>query len=159
MTEDADLPQETGALIDHILTRYHDRHRADLARLVPLAAKVERVHEGDPDAPQGLARARATPAQEMEDHMAKEEAILFAAKRAGGRPGMTHPIAVMRADHDHHAQTIALIRDRSGNLTPPDHACRSWRARYSGTAALLDDLAAPIAIENDRLLSRFEVMA
>ncbi|MEZ5753612.1 MAG: hypothetical protein R3D90_02210 [Paracoccaceae bacterium] len=26
-------PEETGAMIDHILTRYHEAHRADLAGL------------------------------------------------------------------------------------------------------------------------------
>lgn len=152
-------PEETAALIDHILTRYHEMHRSDLASLVPLAERVERVHEGDPDAPHGLARALATLSQEMEDHMAKEEMILFPAMRAGGGPGIEHPIAAMRADHDDHAQIIALIRRLTHDLTPPDHACGSWRSLYGGTGALLEDLAAHIALENDVLFPRFEPAA
>jgi len=55
-----DVPQETGALIEHILTRYHEMHREDFASLMPLADRVERVHAGDPDAPTGLADAIRT---------------------------------------------------------------------------------------------------
>lgn len=154
-----EAPQETAALIDHILTRYHEMHRADLASLVPLAERVERVHDADPDVPRGLARALATLRDEMEDHMAKQEMILFPAMRAGGGSGIEHPIAVMRADHDDHAQNIALIRRLTRDMTPHDHACGSWRSLYGGTAALLEDLAAHIALENDVLFPRFEPSA
>ena len=153
---EADRPEETGALIDHILTRYHEMHRADLASLGPLADRVERVHADDPDAPRGLARAIRMLAQAMEDHMAKEETILFPAMRAGGGAGIEHPIAVMRADHDDHAETVALIRRITRDLTPPGHACGAWRSLYGGVAALFEDLAAHIALENDVLFPRFE---
>lgn len=155
-TGDGGAPQETDALIDHILTRYHEKHRKDLAALLPLALRVEQVHADDPDAPKGVAQAIRALAQEMEDHMTKEEMILFPAMRAGGGPGIEHPIAVMRADHDDHARNIVLIRHLTGELTPPDHACGSWRALYGGLAALLDDLAAHVALENDVLFPRFE---
>lgn len=151
-----DVPQENGALIEQFLTRYHEMHREDFASLMPLAERVERVHAGDPDAPTGLADAIRTLSQEMEDHMTKEEMILFPAMRAGGGPGIEHPIAVMRADHDDHVENIALIRRLTNNLTPPDHACGSWRSLYGGVAALFDDLAAHIALENDVLFPRFE---
>jgi regulator of cell morphogenesis and NO signaling len=65
----------------------------------------------------------------------------------------------MRADHDDHAQIIALIRRLTHDLTPPDHACGSWRSLYGGTGALLEDLAAHIALENDVLFPRFEPAA
>lgn len=153
----AAVPQETGALIDHILTNYHAMHRVDLASLIPLASRVEQVHADDPDVPKGLARALATLAREMEDHMTKEEMILFPAMRAGGGPGIEHPIAVMRADHDDHVENIALMRRLTNDLTPPDHACGSWRSLYGGVATLFDDLAAHIALENDVLFPRFEM--
>jgi regulator of cell morphogenesis and NO signaling len=153
---ETEAPQETGALIDYILTRYHEMHRADLASLVPLAERVEQVHADDPTAPKGLARALGKLSREMEDHMAKEERILFPAMRAGGGPGIEHPIAVMRADHDDHAEDIALIRQLTNDLIPPEYACGSWRSLYGGTATLLDDLAAHIALENNVLFPRFE---
>ena len=153
---DPEAPVETGALIDHILSRYHDEHRADLADLLPLAAKVERVHADDPEAPKGLAAALAVLAEEMEAHMSREERILFPAMRAGGGPGLGQPIAAMRADHDDHAGTIARIRRLTQDLTAPTHACGSWQALYAGTERLLSDLATHIALEDDVLFPRFE---
>jgi len=156
--DETDLPKETGALIDYILSRYHERHRAELAELIPLARRVERVHADDPDMPRGLARALSSLAQEIEDHMTREERILFPAMRDEGRDAITRPIAVMRADHEFHARRIAQIRDRTRNLTPPAHACQSWRRLCSQTAMLLDDLSAHMALENDRLFPRFEAV-
>jgi regulator of cell morphogenesis and NO signaling len=153
---DTSAPQETGALIDHILSHYHEVHRAELAELQRLARKVETVHADDPEVPAGLAQALDVLASEMEDHMTKAEMILFPAMRAGGGPGIEHPIAVMRGDHDDHTANIELIRQLTGGLMPPDHACGSWRALYSGTEKLLDDLAAHVALENDVLFPRFE---
>jgi regulator of cell morphogenesis and NO signaling len=153
---DTSAPQETGALIDHILSRYHEVHRAELAELQRLARKVETVHAHDPEVPAGLAQALDVLASEMEDHMTKAEMILFPAMRAGGGPGIEHPIAVMRGDHDDHTANIELIRQLTGGLMPPDHACGSWRTLYSGTEKLLDDLAAHVALENDVLFPRFE---
>ena len=153
---DTSAPQETGALIDHILSRYHEVHRAELAELQRLARKVETVHADDPEVPAGLAQALDVLASEIEDYMTKAEMILFPAMRAGGGPGIEHPIAVMRGDHDDHTANIELIRQLTGGLMPPDHACGSWRALYSGTEKLLDDLAAHVALENDVLFPRFE---
>jgi regulator of cell morphogenesis and NO signaling len=41
-----EAPTETGALIDHILTRYHETHRRELPELVKLAARVEHATPG-----------------------------------------------------------------------------------------------------------------
>jgi regulator of cell morphogenesis and NO signaling len=158
MTDPA-APQETEALIAHILERYHAVHRAELPDLVALARKVESVHAEDPDVPSGIAEALAYLQHAMEDHMAKEEMILFPAMRAGGGPGIESPIAAMRADHDDHAEEVALIRELTLDFTPPDHACGSWRRLYAGTAKLFDDLEAHIALENQVLFPRFEPAA
>lgn len=143
MTDPA-APPETDALIAHILTRYHAVHRAELPELVALARKVESVHAEDPEVPAGIAEALAWLQHAMEDHMAKEEMILF---------------PTMRADHDDHAEEVALIRDLTLDFTPPDHACGSWRRLYAGTAKLFDDLEAHIALENQVLFPRFEPAA
>jgi regulator of cell morphogenesis and NO signaling len=117
----ADVPPETGALIGHILTRSRDTHRADLASLVPMAERVGRVHEADPDAPRGLAGALATLAQEMEDHMAKEEMILFPATRAGApSPGRRPRFAPRPVTIG-----IALLAARPTTILP--HPMRSRR--------------------------------
>ena len=72
------------ALIDYILTRFHDRHRAELPELIALADKVERVHADAADVPHGLAAVLRRVAGELESHMQKEELVLFPAIRQGG---------------------------------------------------------------------------
>lgn len=149
-------PDDTAALIDHILARYHDRHRADLGRLIPLARKVEDVHFGDPDLPDGLSVLLEDMAAEMEDHMMKEEHVLFPMMRSGGHPMIAHPIAMMRSEHDAHGDNSAALAGLTGSFAPPEGACGSWRMLYAGLAQFSADLAHHMHLENDILFPRFE---
>lgn len=148
-------PEDTTALINHIVTRYHDTHRAQLPDLAALALKVERVHADVPAAPLGLAALLQHLIGTLDVHMKKEELILFPAMRAGGGPGVANPIAVMRADHDDHVAEIAQIRALTDNLTLPEGACRTWTALYDGLQVFVDDLDAHIRLENTILFPRF----
>lgn len=78
-------------IIDHIIVRYHDRHREQLPELILQATKVERVHADKPNVPKGLTKYLTMLHQELSSHMMKEEQILFPmikqewAPRPGGR--------------------------------------------------------------------------
>ncbi|MFV0514452.1 MAG: hemerythrin domain-containing protein [Jhaorihella sp.] len=156
MKDTAEAPQDTSELIDHIQSRYHDTHRRELPEIATLSEKVERVHHDHPQVPKGLGELLRRLIGEMEVHMKKEELILFPAMRAGGGPGIKNPIAVMRADHDDHEESVAEIRRITGDLALPEGACRSWTALYEGTQKFLDDLDAHMRLENDVLFPRFE---
>lgn len=158
MTDQAPI-HDAAELTRHIETRYHARHREQLPYLAELSAKVEMVHAADPQAPTGLAEVLTRMIGDMEVHMKKEELILFPAIRAGGGPGIEHPIAVMRADHDDHAAEVAEIRRITGGPTLPDNACGSWTRLYEGLQEFMDDLQEHIRLENDVLFPQFEVMA
>lgn len=147
------------ALIDYILTRFHDRHRAELPELIALADKVERVHADAADVPHGLAAVLRRVAGELESHMQKEELVLFPAIRQGGGAGLVHPIAVMRQDHREHEESIATLRSMTNGFTAPDGACGSWLRLYAGIAKLCSDLTEHIGVENDILFPRFEIAA
>ncbi|GAB4292807.1 MAG: hypothetical protein Kow0058_11330 [Roseovarius sp.] len=158
MSETAPL-DDPAELTRHIETRYHARHREQLPRLAELAEKVETVHFGDEDAPEGLSEVLRRMIGEMEVHMKKEELILFPAIRRGGMPGIEQPFAVMRADHDDHDREIAEIRRLTRNLTLPQGACRTWSALYEGLTEFVTDLEAHIRLENEVLFPRFEAAA
>lgn len=155
MTTDAPI-NDPAALTTYIETRFHQTHREQLPDLAALALKVERVHGDQPEAPHGLGALLQRLIGELEVHMKKEELILFPAIRRGGMPGIEHPIAVMRADHDDHSAEVARIRALNANLTLPEGACRSWAALYDGLAQFLADLEAHVRLENDVLFPRFE---
>lgn len=155
MAETAPI-HDAAELTRYIETRYHARHRAQLPELTGLAAKVERVHAGADGVPAGLSDILARMTGDMEVHMKKEELILFPAIRAGGGPGIEHPIAVMRADHDDHGAELAEIRRLTGGLALPEGACRSWSALYDGLHEFIADLESHIRLENEILFPQFE---
>lgn len=142
------------ALIDHILARYHVPLREELSRLIALAEKVERRHADKPACPRGLAAHLATMAEALEEHLQKEERILFPLIGAGrgGAAGM--PIRVMQDEHLDHAANLDVLRTLAHDFVAPDAACASWHALYLGLATLESDLHAHIALENHVLFLR-----
>lgn len=149
-------PEDTDALINHILTRYHETHRRDLPELIRLAVRVEAVHRENPEAPAGLGKTLDALLQELEEHMGKEEAVLFPLMRSGGHPMIVQPIAQMRHDHDDHGALVRQLEEIARGFVLPAGACRSWQALYAGTAKLVDDLMEHIHLENNLLFPRFE---
>jgi regulator of cell morphogenesis and NO signaling len=154
----ADAPQETGALIDHILTRYHETHRRELPELVQLARRVEAVHADHAAVPRGLSDLLHQILGEIEVHMKKEELILFPAMRRGVN-GLAVPITQMRHDHDDQDAQLHAAEQLTDGFRPPQDACGSWRALYERTAKFADDFAAHLHLENDVLFPRFEQTA
>lgn len=150
------VPQDTEALIDHILSRYHDTHRHELPELIRLSQKVEAVHADHPRAPRGLADALTNLQSELEAHMQKEEAILFPAMRQAQADGLSGPIAQMRFEHDDHGSQLRRVEELTGDFELPEGACRSWQALYLGTAKLVHDLMEHIHLENNLLFPRHE---
>jgi regulator of cell morphogenesis and NO signaling len=144
----------TSALIDHILTRYHARHRDQLPELIRLARRVESVHGDRLDCPRGLADHLETMQQELESHMQKEEMVLFPIyKRGMGHPGLP-PVQMMRMEHDHHGAELARLAALTNGITLPRGACNTWRALYLGLQTLREDLMAHIHLENNVLFER-----
>ncbi len=138
-------------LVDHILARYHEPLRPELARLVEMAEKVERVHGEKPHAPHGLTRHLRNIAAEVEEHLEKEEQILFPAIQAGHGRSLSMPVHVMEQEHLEHAANLRQTRVLTANLTPPDDACTTWRALYLGLAELERELMDHIHLENNVL--------
>lgn len=151
----AEPRQETNALIDRIITRYHRVHSRELPELIKLAKRVEAVHKEHPSVPAGLASLIEHILGDMTMHMQKEELILFPAMRKGGRASIGHPIAVMMAEHDDHGKQLQAIRDLTDDMTPPEDACTTWRALYAGLNKFGDDLIEHVHLENNILFPRF----
>ncbi|WP_374364327.1 iron-sulfur cluster repair protein YtfE [Piscinibacter sp.] len=153
---DTGTPNE---LIDHILARYHEVHRAQLPELVRMARRVEAVHRDNPHTPHGLADTLEAMERELTTHMHKEEAVLFPMLRAGGNSFVPQPIAMMRHEHNDHGEALEHIARLTNDITPPPGACNTWRALYSGLAQLRDDLINHIHLENNVLFPQFEKAA
>ena len=154
----SELPavSEPGALVDHILARYHDVHRAQLPELIRMAHRVEAVHRANPDVPAGLGDLLEEIQEELLSHMHKEEAILFPMLKSGGNPFVGQPIGMMRAEHVDHGAALDKLNALTNDATPPAGACNTWRALYAGIAQFGDDLVNHIHLENNVLFPQFE---
>lgn len=143
-----------GVLIEHILERYHEHHREQFPELIRLASRVEHVHGSRPECPNGLAEHLWSMQQELESHMLKEEQILFPMLQRGIQVPQTHgPIAVMRFEHDQHGAALERLAELTNDITPPPHACNTWRALYRGLEELRSDLMQHIHLENNILFT------
>lgn len=151
-----DAPPESAALVAHILARFHDTHRRELPELVRLARRVEAVHREHPQAPRGIGDLLERAAAELEDHMSKEEQVLFPAMQAGYQGSLDMPIRVMRHEHDEHAAIMRGLEELTHGFTAPENACHSWRALYAGVEKLVTELSEHIHLENNVLFPRFE---
>jgi regulator of cell morphogenesis and NO signaling len=146
------------ALVHHILTRYHDGHRRQLPELILMARRVEQVHRDNPDCPHGLALHLEVMAEELEDHMRKEELILFPMLQTHASPAHVNaPISVMRHEHDQHGEALQRLRGLAQDFHPPKGACNTWRALYTNLAQLQDDLMQHIHLENNILFADAQV--
>lgn len=147
---------DASALVDHILTRYHEVHRKQLPELIRMARRVEAVHRDHPDVPVGLAELLEGMEEELLSHMQKEETVLFPAFKAGGYAFVSQPIAMMRSEHVDHGAQLDKLLQLTHDATPPAGACNTWQALYAGIAQLDDDLINHIHLENNVLFTQFE---
>lgn len=141
-------------LVMHLLERYHARHRADLPPLIEMARKVERVHAAKPDVPRGLTALLERVAEELEQHMQKEEQVLFPLILSGRGRMAGMPIHAMEREHEDHGRNLAALRALTHDHVPPPEACNTWRALYLGLAELERELMQHIHLENNVLFPR-----
>lgn len=142
------------ALIEHLLSRYHNVHRRQLAEVILMSRRVEQVHRDHPDCPHGLAVHLEAMAEELEDHMRKEELILFPMLQTRASPAQVQaPISVMRHEHDQHGEALRRMQGLANEFRPPKGACNTWRALYNNLAQFNEDLIQHIHLENNILFA------
>lgn len=144
-----------GDLIDHILVHFHRPLTEELPRLRTMAEKVHRAHgDKDPERLTELVSVLEALALELEQHMAKEEQILFPLVREGSGALAAGPISVMEEEHEIAGAALKRLRELTDDYQVPDEACTTWRALWHGLAALEESLHQHIHLENNILFPR-----
>lgn len=149
-------------LCTHIVERHHAYLRDELPRLRQLVDKVASAHG---DAHPELADVQKTfdaAADELEQHMVKEEQILFPACVAleegagGGFPfgSVENPIGMMLHEHDEVAAGLNRLRALTNTYEPPSDACNSYRSMLDRLETLETDTHRHIHEENNILFPR-----
>jgi regulator of cell morphogenesis and NO signaling len=155
-------------LIRHIVTKHHGYLKMELPRIAERLQKVMRVY-GVQDAavlaplPQLFKDLR----QEMEQHMHKEEVVLFpfieryeACLLAGQSippvpfGSIANPIRMMEREHDSAGDALRQIRESTNGYAVPAHACITYRSLLDGLREMEEDLHMHIHLENNILFPR-----
>ncbi|MDN3519755.1 iron-sulfur cluster repair di-iron protein [Aquisalimonas lutea] len=155
--ETADSDMDTGALVDHILTRYHHMHRKELPELIRLALKVESVHGSHPEVPAGLGGALEEIQQTLDAHMHDEEVVLFPYAKGEIRDLSGEVFTQLEQDHRDHGETLRKVEMIANGFRPPRDACRTWQALYAGTAKFVNDVREHVHLENNVLFPRLRM--
>jgi regulator of cell morphogenesis and NO signaling len=143
------------ALIEHIVTVYHGSLREELPRLESMARKVCETHrDKEPEMLPELLSVYVGLKAELDEHMMKEEQILFPMIARGQGFMADAPISVMEHEHDSAARALRRLRQLTNDYRVPAEACTTWRALWHGLAALEEALHRHIHLENNILFPR-----
>ena len=149
-------------LCKHIIDRHHAYLREELPLLGQLVDKVARAHGGSHPELVDVQAAFTALAGELEQHLAKEEEVLFPAcvaleqGAAGGFPfgSVENPIRLMLHEHDEVAAGLARLRDLTNGFDPPVDACNSYRSMLDRLHVLETDTHRHVHEENNILFPR-----
>lgn len=155
------------SLSEHIVATHHVYVVRELPRLAELAAKVVARHgETKPELP-AIQAIWARLDEELSQHLAKEERILFpyivglersiadgSAKPHGCFGTVANPIAMMTQEHDAAGALFVEMRRLSHNFAVPADGCPTYHAFYDGLREFEQDLHQHIHLENNILFPR-----
>ncbi len=150
-------------LCDHIETTHHAYLKNELPRLAEIVEKVASVHGSKNPALKTVARVFEAFREELTQHMAKEEQILFPLCRTLEKsehvPAMhcgtvQNPIAVMEREHTDAGDALAEMRKLTNGYTAPDWACDTYRVMLHSLAELEADMHRHVHKENSILFPK-----
>jgi regulator of cell morphogenesis and NO signaling len=148
-----------------------DTHHRYVARTLPLihghAQKVANAHGANHPETIRIAAIFDTVKADLEQHMMKEEQILFpyitrlslAARNADGAGvpqfgTVRNPIAMMETEHENVGRDLEAIRALSADYTIPADACTTFTTLYRELDAFERDLHVHIHLENNILFPK-----
>jgi regulator of cell morphogenesis and NO signaling len=149
-------------LADHIERTHHEYVKAELPRLVEMADRVARKHSWRDERLKEMAQTVTVLANEMFNHMGKEERILFPFVRQieAGAPDQFHcgsianPIRQMEDEHDSAGRAVARLRELTDGFRPDENACNTHRALLGALEEFAGDLHRHVHKENNVLFPR-----
>ncbi|MBL7803617.1 MAG: iron-sulfur cluster repair di-iron protein [Saprospiraceae bacterium] len=158
---------DTGFLAEYIVQTHHRYLLSELPLLREYTAKIARVHgERHPELRE-LFVAFAALQEELEEHLKKEEHILFPyivrlseAARHGdpviAPPFGTaqNPIRMMEHEHDSAGDLLRRMRTLTHDYALPADACNSYRVTFAKLQQLERDLHQHIFLENNVLFPK-----
>jgi len=158
---------EPSLLIDFIVQHHHHYVRESIPRIQELLDKVCSVHGNDHPVLFQINNEFDDLAEELLNHLPKEEEILFPAiKRLTSQntrepsPALTDlyaPISVLEHEHETAGKIVKTIRSLTDQYTLPAYACPTFELTYKMLQEFDKDLMQHIHLENNILFPKAKV--
>lgn len=141
---------------EDLIHELRGRHRRilddELPELIRLARKVENVHARHSQCPSGLTLLLGTMAQELDEHVRREDEQVFPALAGNGVD--SEDLSTLRNDHEQQGGNLKTLEGLTNDMVPPGRSCRTWQALYTGLRQLRRDLMDDVHLENNVLFGR-----
>ena len=154
-------------LIDHILVAHHAYVRTAMPTIARYLAKLNEVHGTRHPELARIATIFEEVSGGLEQHMFKEEQILFPyicelGQRAGQACGVAmspfgtveNPIRMMEREHREAADELRVIRELTNGYTPPADGCATYQVCMAELDRFERDLHRHVHLENNVLFPR-----
>lgn len=171
-TGDTDSPKryenwDLKFLIEYIINNHHSYVRNAIPQLLPHLEKVVSKHGNKFPFLNDIKSIFKDVAKEMQQHMYKEEKILFHIIRylvdcdkfdekpkMNGFKTVKDPIESMEAEHTNAGGAMEKIRELTNNFTPPEDACNTFKLTYKELQDFEKDLHIHVHLENNILFPK-----
>lgn len=150
-------------LADYIEKKHHRYVREKIQEITPYLRKIAQVHGGHHPELLEIEKLFSESAEELTNHMMKEERILFPhiremvkAHLAGNKVNapfgtVQNPINMMMHEHNVEGERFRQIAALSNNYTTPADGCNTYRVSLAMLKEFEDDLHLHIHLENNIL--------
>lgn len=153
--------------VDYIINTHHKYVKQNIPTLLEYTQKVARVHGDHHPEVIEIANNFMSIVDELQEHMMKEERILFPYIKMMYQAQVEHesisvppfgsienPINMMEMEHEGVGELMEKIKILSSQYTPPAYACNTYRVSYAKLKEFEDDLHQHIHLENNILFPR-----
>lgn len=137
-------------LADYIVNQHHAYVRERVPVLRKFTTRVAAVHGHHYTELDEIRDTFRALADDLEAHMANEESIFPQI----GQTDVSGRLGELEKEHTAAGDAMARIRELTGNYTPPEGACNTFRAAYAGLKEFEEDLHAHVHLENNILFPK-----
>lgn len=153
-------------LAEYIVLTHHDYVKKELPLIHSYLQKVASRHGDKHPEMLSVLNAFVELREDMTEHMAKEERILFPRIRLiefycnenseaqVSRSYLETPITVMEQEHENAGELLSQMRELTDNYTLPGDACTTYRLSFAALQAFEMDLHQHIHLENNILFPK-----
>lgn len=153
-------------LTDNIVNTHHVYVKKEMPQILAYLQRVASKHGGRHPEMLKVFELFASLKEEMDEHMQKEEIILFPRIKEMERQinsgtevkfslnYLQSPVNIMEQEHDHAGSIMTEIKDLTSQYNPPADACTTYRLSFAALDAFEKDLHHHVHLENNILFPK-----